>query len=203
MELVRNKDQARPLVEAHKLTLKAKTLIEPGDAISAIRQSKVLTEDQVNQLELCPTFQTQDYIIFLISDTSGNEPKLVLWAYAEKLRDNSGFLLSYGTGSTSTMMKIRACAKLTFDSALQSATYNFGGELNDDGEEITFKSDLNSEQFASSMTEIVNVEGGGRTRLAIASTEDHLQGLHEEADPHDSNEDFGDENFGDDGGGDT
>ncbi len=181
MEAVRTSQDAKPLLAARKLTLKAHRAIEPGDAIAAIRESKVLTENQVNALELCPTFQTQDYVIFLISDTSGNEPKLVLWAYAEKLRDNSGFLLSYGSGSSSTVMKIRACAKLALDSKMQNASYEFGGALNDDGEEVTFKSELTNEQFASSMTDIVNVEGGGRTRLAIASTEEHLHGLGEHA----------------------
>lgn len=201
MEVVRDKEHAKPLVDARRLTRKAKPLVAPADAISAIRESKVMTEDQVNQLELCPTFQTQDYVIFLINDTSGNEPKLVLWAYAEKLSDNSGFLLSYGSGSANTVMKIRACAKLTLDPSLQNARFQVACELNDDGEEVTFKNDLQNEQFASSMTEIVNVEGGGRSRLAISSTEEHLHDVHDQP-SHETSAAEVEEDFSDDGGGD-
>lgn len=200
MENVRSIQDAEPLLAARKLTARARPAIE-SQAIEAIRQSRVLTEDQVAALELCPTFQTQDYVIFLINDTSGNEPIGILWAYAEKLQDNSGFLLSYGTGNSKSAMKIRACAKLSLDSKMQKASYTFGGELKDEGDEITFKSELTNEQFASQMTEIVHVDGGGRKRLVIASTEENLHGLAE--DPGHEGSDFPDDSTGnnDDGEG--
>lgn len=178
MDAIRTSEEAGVILKARGLSIAGKAALElESQAREAIRNSKVLTEHHVEKLEICNTLTTQHYVIFLINDTSGPEPVGLLWAYAEKLQDDSGFLFSYGTGSSKSTMKIHGCALLSFDGRKHKAEYKFGGELIDEKGDISFKAQLTNEQYASMITDIVNVDGGGRKRIAISTTEDRLSEL--------------------------
>lgn len=203
MQIAHTEDDAQRILQARKKTVQGKITLD--EARQAIASSQILTEKQMTELEVCPTLSTKDYILFLVNDTSNNEPVCIFWAYAEKLQDNSGFLFSYGSGNNKTGMKIHTCAQFSMDSAMRNATYKFGGELDDQGDEITLKSELTDEQFASRITDIVNGDGGGRKRMVIASTEDDLQALTEKSSQDayfddDDDDDDGNAGMNDDGG---
>lgn len=199
MEVAQSETDARRILAARKKTTAAVSTLEE-EAKRAIAESKILTSQQMSELEVCPSLATKDYLLWLVNDTSGNEPVCIAWAYAEKLTDNSGFLFSYGSGNEKSGMKIHTCAQLSMDSDMRNAAYKYGCELDDLGEDIVFKALLNDEQFASRITDVVNGDGGGRKRMVIASTEDDLHDLTESGSGSAAEEKAADDTGQEDGG---
>lgn len=169
-----NKDSAQKISAIKIKTFRAKKDIETVIAAVTVHMA-----DHLRNLEVLKILNDRDYVLFLLSDTTGITPKVVSWGYAEKSVDNKSIIFSSGNGGENNEdMFIQSCAILSrsaSDQQQDDIQYVAGAKLLDENDEIQVAEKLTDEEFASFITNIVNPAQVGLTRDMISASEEEIK----------------------------